>query len=221
MSERRIGRRTALMAIAAAGGAALASRGRADMPPSTSYDVFREDSLIGGQRQTFVPMEGGFSSTVRTDIAVKLMGLTVYRYVQDGTDRWQAGRLREAAFRTDDNGLQTEVRLAASDQGLVVSGPAGRYAAPLGTMTDLCFWNVAIVGQKQLIDSQNGELGPITCAPGVEETVERAGKRVAAMRYTVTGTKGRGGTLWYDADGLLLRSIVRTKGEVLEFRLRG
>lgn len=221
MNQRGIRRRTALVGAMVVGSAVLAARAKGEVPPSTSYDVLRDGTPIGSQTMAFTPDRDGFSSAIRTDIAVKLMGLTVYRYVQDGIDRWRDGRLRDATIRTDDNGRRTEVRVATNGGGLAVSGPAGRYAVPADAMTDQSFWNIAVMRQSELIDSQNGELAPITCEPAIEETVERAGARVAAVRYTVTGTKGRGGTLWYDANGLLLRSIVRTKGEVLEFRLRG
>ena len=38
-------------------------------------------------------------------------------------------------------------------------------------MTDVCFWNIAIATQRQIIDGQNGDLGPLRAVPPVEETI--------------------------------------------------
>ena len=88
---------------------------------------------------------------------------------------------------TDDNGSKTVVRLREEAGALQVDGPAGTYTTALGTMTDVCFWNIAITTQRQIIDGQNGELGPVRTVPPVEETITVLGRPLPTTRYGFTG----------------------------------
>lgn len=208
-------------------GAALAMPGRlrgeptpaVDPIPSCEFEILRKGSKIGEQSLVFTPSEAGFTSASNIGIRVKVLGVTAYRYDQDGRESWIDGRLREAAASTDDNGKRTRVTVSPSGAGLTVDGPQGRYDVPVGAMTDLAFWAPAIMRQKRIIDAQTGELSPIEVAPPVAETIEVNGRRIAATRFQITGTKGRAGTLWYDSDDRLWRSLITTHGHQLEFRL--
>ncbi len=86
-------------------------------------------------------------------------------------------------------------------------------------MTDLSFWNQAITRGQPLIDSQNGELIKIEVKAGTAERIEVQGRMVDAERFAMAATKGRSGTVWYDADGNLIKAIVLTRGETLNYEL--
>ena len=45
------------------------------------------------------------------------------------------------------------------------------------------------------------------------------GQTVEARRFSMTGTKGRSGSVWYDDAGSLVKAIVTTRGETLEYQL--
>ena len=45
------------------------------------------------------------------------------------------------------------------------------------------------------------------------------GQPVEARRFSMTGTKGRSGTVWYDDAGSLVKAVVITRGETLEYQL--
>ena len=43
------------------------------------------------------------------------------------------------------------------------------------------------------------------------------GQTIEARRFNMAGTKGRSGTLWYDDAGSLVRAVVVTRGETLDY----
>lgn len=183
------------------------------------FDVHRKGTKIGEHVLLFTRTAGGQHVASHVDLVVKLAFVTAYRYRQDARDEWQGGVLVGTSIETDDNGAVTKVTAEAQGERLYVSGPEGDYALAVGAMTDLNFWNTAIVRQDRLIDSQNGELIAVAVRPDGMERVEVRGQPVEASRYVMSGTKGRSGTIWYDKAGTLVKATVLTRGERLEYAL--
>ena len=157
--------------------------------------------------------------TSRLDLAVKVAFITAYRYEQTGEDVWEDDVLVQTRIKTNDDGKDSLVVAEARDGKLAVTGPTGNYDTALGAMTDLSFWNQAITRGQPLIDSQNGELIKIQVKAGTAERIEVQGRMVDAERFAMAATKGRSGTVWYDADGNLIKAIVLTRGETLNYEL--
>ena len=193
------------------------------VPRDLAFDVLRKGSRIGANEVRFRSTAGGgLEVATLLDLAVKVVLATVFSYRQEARDVWRDGRLVASDVETDDDGKRTTVRVReAADGRLGVEGPAGAYAAEPGTMTDLSFWNPAIVRQTRIIDGQNAELMPITLTAAVRETVTAGGRPVAAIRHGFATTKGREGSVWYDEAGRWLRAEYKTRGELLTFELRG
>jgi Family of unknown function (DUF6134) len=205
------------------GGVAAAGLGRAAradrLPPDLAFDVYRKGDRIGAHTISFAPAGAGERVTSRVELAVKMAFVTLYRYEQTGEDEWRDGVLVRTRIRTNDDGKDSLVEAETRRGKLVVSGPAGRYEAALGTMTDLNFWNEAITRQARLIDSQSGELIQIAVRPESTEAIPAQGRMVQARRFAMTGTKGRSGTVWYDPGGRLVKAAVVTRGETLGYEL--
>ena len=50
------------------------------------------------------------------------------------------------------------------------------------------------------------------------ETVDLGdGRQVAAIRYEMSGTQGRSGSIWYDDSGRFVRTSFVTRGERLDY----
>ena len=86
-------------------------------------------------------------------------------------------------------------------------------------MTDISFWNQAITQGPALIDSQTAELIKIQVEGGTKERIMVRGQFVEARRFSMTGTKGRSGGVWYDDAGSLVKAVVTTRGETLDYEL--
>jgi hypothetical protein len=86
-------------------------------------------------------------------------------------------------------------------------------------MTDISFWNLAITEQPRLIDSQSAELVPVRVKPDAIEAITVRGRTIQARRFAMTASRGRSGTAWYDEDGNLVKALVLTRGERLDYQL--
>ena len=189
------------------------------VPRDVVFNVFRKGSLIGTHAISFAGSSQRLQVTNRLDLAVKVAFITAYRYEQEGRDVWENDVLVQTSIRTNDDGKDTLVEAAARDGKLAVTGPNGGYAVDLGAMTDLSFWNQAITRGHPLIDSQSGELIRVEVMSGTRETMTVDGRSIEAEKFAMAASKGRSGSVWYDADGNLVKAIVLTRGETLQYEL--
>jgi hypothetical protein len=194
------------------GGSARQSR------PDLLFRVLRKGSEIGTHRVAFTPTSSGFDVDVAIELVVKVAFITVFRYRQTAHDSWQGGNLVAADYTTDDDGRQTSVHVRETHGRLRIDGAAGRREAPLGTMTDLSFWNESIIDAPRLVDSQTGELGIMRTEARRRERVTIKGRHVEAKRYSVSGSHDRGGHVWY-VDGQWVKASFITRGEALDYVL--
>ena len=214
-----IGRREALALV----GGGLLAVGMASpalaIPPDVAFKVFRKGTHIGMHTIQFASSGEGLAVTSRLELTVKVAFITAYSYEQTGRDEWKDDVLVRTRIETHDDGKDTIVVAEVRDGQLAVEGPTGNYTTPLGAMTDLSFWNEAITRGQPVIDSQTAELIKIAVEPGTHERIELRGQMVEARRFAMAATKGRSGTVWYDDAGNLVKAIVLTRGETLDYEL--
>ena len=104
-----IGRRGMVSGLAA--GAALAPAALLPKPAwagipgnrKLAFDVFRNGKPIGSHVLTFEQAGDGLTVRVSVDLAVRLLGLVVYRYQTRGTDTWRGNVLMAAPAETNDD----------------------------------------------------------------------------------------------------------------------
>jgi hypothetical protein len=222
MNGAAVRRRGVLAGLAWAGLSAVCGprAGRAaTLPEDRHFAVFRKGEQIGRHAATFRSTAVGLAVRHEIDLTVRFAFVPIYRYRQDAEDLWRDGRLVASEAETDDNGERTSVRVRERGGRLRCEGPKGVLEAALGTMTDLSYWNPAIVRQRGLIDSRLGELAPLVMAGGARETIEIDGRPVAARRWQMNPQGVEGGEVWYDEAGRIVKAVVRTRGEILDYRL--
>ncbi len=213
-----LARRTLVGGLATLGVAALVRPALAAPPQDVQFKVFREGSEIGTHRVGFRPTPGGFDVDVSIQLQVKIAFITVFRYSQTARDNWQDGNLVAAEYQTDDDGKRSTVRVRQDGSRLRVEGSAGSFQAPLGTMTDLSFWNLGIMQAPQLVDSQTGQIGTLKTGGRSADRLVIGGREVMADRYTVSGSQERAGRIWYVERQWVKASFV-TRGQALEYVL--
>lgn len=201
-----------------AGGLLWPGRPASAAPSSVAFRVFRKGDEIGMHTVTITPVADRIEVDVKIELAVKLAMITVFYYRQTARDTWRGGNLVAGRYRTDDDGKVTEMTLGEAEGRLRIDGAAGRSEAPLGTMTDLAFWNEEIIDAPQLVDSQTGKLGTIQIRAKDRDRITVRGRSVDATRYTVSSSEGRGGKVWY-ADGQWVKAAFVTRGEALDYEL--
>ena len=215
----RLGRRQAIALAGSGMVVGFVNRVVAAAPANIQLNVYRKGSLIGTHVIRFSQTSSILKVTSQIDLQVKVAFITVYSYQQTANDDWENGVLVRSRIQTNDDGKETLVQAEVRDGQLAVQGPSGSSTTQLGAMTDISFWNQAITQGPALIDSQTAELIKIQVEGGTKERIMVRGQAVEARRFSMTGTKGRSGSVWYDDAGSLMKAIVTTRGETLDYEL--
>ncbi len=192
-------------------------------PADRSFAISRDGDEIGRHDVRFAATTDGLEVKTTIDITVKVAFLTAFHFEQQARDLWRDGLLVESRVATNDNGTKSETLLRARGDNLSVEGGVENRMlhVPLGTMTDIAFWNLDIVRQRALVDLQRAKLLSLAARSGGAETIEVAGGHITAQRYTIDAESGRNGDIWFDDAGNWVKGLLATRGEKLAYHLRG
>jgi hypothetical protein len=209
-------RRTILAAMAATPLGAAAG----PIPPGNriAFDVARNGSRIGSHVLTFA-REGDVTRVdVAIDLAVRIVGIPVYRYTHRNTERWRGERLVTMASTTDRNGTPYRVRAEAKGASVEVDGTdGGRFSAPADIVTT-SYWHPGFI-QSRKLDTQGGKLLEVAITDRGEETIKAGGADIAARRWTIAGDLAL--DIWYDRGGLWSKlRFAGDDGSVIEYTKR-
>jgi hypothetical protein len=162
------------------------------------FQVWRSGSEIGQHRVTFA-RDGG-TLTVRSlfDIAIKLLGITVYRYKYQSEEVWHGNALAALTSTIDDNGTLHSVKAAAQDGKITITGPDAHetVAEPILPSTH---WNAQVIDASRVINTLNGKVDDIKLVPQGQESVPVGGGQDEATHYVYSGEIQA--ESWYDAAG--------------------
>ncbi|HVO03107.1 MAG TPA: DUF6134 family protein [Candidatus Cybelea sp.] len=194
---------TAFALISTAGFAAAAPA-EGDWPGRAGryvFDITRDGSAIGTQ-SIDVAQDGDKTIAVtESTVAVKMLGVTVYRMHQVITETYQGQKLVALVAETKDpDGLRT-VQLARD--GDHWSGLLGKKAVAFDCdCLASTMWQAASIAGPQIIEASQGKLQTITVEDRGSETLDLPEGRVLAHHLSVKGGIER--EVWYDAAGNLV-----------------
>lgn len=151
-----------------------------------SFRVLLGERTIGRHQFTLNPAgeEHEVHSEARFD--VRLLFLTAWSYRHEAIERWQGDCLLALESRTETNGESESVRAITEGQSLVVEHQAGRDEHD-GCIMSFAYWNPRILAAKRLLNSQTGELLPVTITSAAEESLAVRGEHLRARRHRITG----------------------------------
>jgi hypothetical protein len=163
-----------------------------------NFRVLLAGKEVGWHR--YIVREHGAATEVesRAQFDVRFLLLNAYRYRHTARERWRGACLDELESRTETNGRVEEVSAVAYDDTMAVDGPSGDARLP-GCVMSFAYWNPRILRATRLLNSQTGELVPVSVAERGTERVNVAGRSVAATRHRLSAPNLQI-DLWY-ADG--------------------
>ena len=182
-----------------------------------SFRVLLDGREIGSHAFTLVRRgeERELLSEARFEVGV--LFVKALRYVHRAEERWRGDCLVGLQSRTETNGEREWVAARREGARLVVERPAGREAHG-GCPWSFAYWDPAIVGATRLLNSQTGEMVPVTVRPLGAERLPVRGRPVEAQRHRITGP-GLAIDLWYaGAEWVALESTIR-QGRRLRYEL--
>ena len=183
------------------------------------FSVLLNGKAIGEHRFTLVPTPEGRRVISDAGFAVKIIGITAYRYRHHAEEQWRGDCLTALEASTDDDGKASRVRAQAGADGLVVVTATGTQPLPVCTMS-FAYWSPAIRTQTQLLNAQTGLLQPVQVTRMDTGAVDVRGRETMATRWRISGPASPV-DVWYSVDGdwLGLDSTV-AGGRQLSYRLK-
>lgn len=172
------------------------------------FTVLRNGEKIGRHDMSFSVDGDALKVDIKTDIAVKVLFVTAYRFEHEGHEIWQNGRLVRLWSQTNDDGKHHTLDATATDVALAVVGDGNRTDAPVGIIP-ASLWNEGILSGGTVLNTLDGQPMAVQIQNMGQEAVDVRGKSTPANHFVVTGGLER--ELWFDAQNVLVK--VRFKGE--------
>jgi len=201
--------------VVSAGAVTAPDEGKAE---SWKFKVYLDDSEIGYHNFLLTEQDGRQQLTTEAEFRVKFLFITAYKYEHFNEETWQGDCLQEIRSETDANGKKFAVRGVQSPDGFEVEADNSRNQVN-GCVKTFAYWNPDILEEPELLNSQTGEILPVTIEPVALETLTVRGEETPAQRYRVLA-KNMELDIWYSEDRrwLALESTVKG-GRKLRYEL--
>lgn len=180
-----------------------------------SFDIIRSGSNIGQHNVRVDAVDSGLKASTNIAIAVKVLGITAYRYQLDYEELYDgAGQLVSLSGTANDNGKRSYVKAQRSGDTIEVdstefSGPTSGAAMPTS------YWKRASLERTPWISTQTGKLLNVAVTP-ITSGEGPAG--ASAFRSSDGGKFDV--SLFYDARGEWVGTAFDAGGERATYRLR-
>jgi hypothetical protein len=165
---------------------------------SWNFRVTLDGREIGQHRFTLTTTGDARELRSEARFDVRVLFVSAYRYFHEAVERWNGGCLDSLVARTETNGERQDVSASARGDRLVVERP-DRRDEHRGCVMSFAYWNPGILQAHALLNSQTGELVPVTITAQGDDRVEVRGRTLSAQRHRIVAPNLRI-DLWY-ADG--------------------
>ncbi len=173
---------------------------------SWTFRVLLDNREIGQHRFTLDGPEDQRELKSEARFDVRLLFINAYRYRHEAVEHWNGNCLRSLASRTETNGEHLAVSAVTEGSRLVVANAAGR-SEHEGCVMSFAYWNPQILNATHLLNSQTGELVPVTVTAQGAETVVVRGQPRAARHYRISGPDLRIDVWYADEDWVALEAL--------------
>jgi len=199
-------RRHALKLLA--GGATVLGLGGLGGMPARACDLFprqdgwrflvlRHGNVIGEHRFDFSRRDGDFVVEVAIDIAVEMLGLTLFRFTHRAEEVWRDGWLQSLVTATDDDGTLWRVESERRD-GALRGRVNGVGFDVSGFVVPASLWHRDTPRSQALFGTIDGRVKVVRSEDLGEQAVPVGGQPVPARHWRLTGELQR--DIWYGPD---------------------
>ncbi len=180
------------------------------------FRILRDGDDIG--RHTMIARRDGSRLTVEIDIAiaVKILGITAYRYELKNREVWEDGRIHSIDSRVNDDGDNGFCRVRREADILMVEGSGYSGPAPVDAATT-SYWTADFLTRGVWISTQSGQPLTVSATDQGAETIATGAGDVQAQRWRISGDLEL--ELWYDAAGDWTANAFDAGGETGRYRL--
>jgi len=165
---------------------------------SWNFRVLLDDRPIGQHQFRLVTNGETRELTSEAKFDVKVLFISAYRYQHEARERWMGDCLDTLTARTEINGERKNVQANTDGPRMTVQRPEGRDTHS-GCVMTFAYWNPRILEATRLLNSQTGELLPVTVTREGEESLAIQGRPQRAERHRIRAPQMQI-DVWY-ADG--------------------
>ena len=149
-------------------------------------------------------------------VAVKLLGIVVWRQEAVRTEEWQRNRLVSFDGVTVTNGKRLELHGEARGDHFVISAPRGTIEAP-ATVHPSNPWSAMVLEPGAMMSTSTGEVSTVGVIGGEVQTVELDGTKRRLRQFDIIGSKHR--VVWLDAKRVPVAFRTEERGAAVDFIL--
>jgi hypothetical protein len=206
--------RTAFLGALLAG---LSGPAFADSAQSYTYTIQHpEYGDIGTYVDTVVQDGDVRRVETRMRVAVKVLGIVMFREEADRTEIWHGDRLVGFDGVTTTNGERMEVHGKAQGDVFLIQSPRGTEVAPADIFpTDP--WAAGKAEPKVMMSTKSGKVFEVKAAANAPAKVSLYGSEVAVRHYEFQTDKHE--DVWVDRHGIPVRFRTVEKGNPIDFVL--
>lgn len=172
---------------------------------------------IGTLTDTVDRSADGTRIDLQLRIAVKLVGIVVYRQDADITAIMHGDKLVSLESVTDKDGQHLEVHGKAEFGGFAVNATAGSFTGP-ATTAPSSPWLLTRTGRGTLIYPSTGRIRDAQVSGGEVETISMDGVAVSLRHFVVTGLNRE--DVWLDSAGIPVMFRSFEDGTPIDFVLQ-
>jgi hypothetical protein len=202
--------------------AAISPAAGADGPPygqTLSFAVMREGQPIGSHKLVFERDGAQLKVSTSIDLAVKIAGITAYRYSHTAQEVWAGDALVSLTSRTADDGKTYAVQANRTADGIVVQAEGAKRIVLPATIVPSSHWNVRQVSQTVLLNTQKGIEARVKVIALGREAVKTSSHTVQAMHYRYDGDLKM--DQWFDDRSRWVKTSFKgADGSTIEYVLR-
>lgn len=198
-------RRTFMTGSAAlAAGTALPRPAFATQRAFRKFRVLRAGKEMGTHSLSATLGDQGFQIDIRIELAVKVLGITAYRYTLINREIWRDGTIQSVNSRVNDDGTDEFCKIQRDGDQLRISGSRYTGTQPEDAVTT-SYYDMSFLKRRPWISTQSGAALPVDISD------QGGGK------WQVTGDLQT--TLVYDDRGEWMGSIFDAGGETATYQL--
>jgi len=190
--------------------------------PALAGDVYeyRIEHPLYGEIGTYTNVvdHSGDVTDVRSElhIAVRIVGVVVYRQEAQRVERWRNDRLVGFDGVTITNGNRVEVHGAARGSNFAVTTPRGTVLAP-GNIHPSNPWSPMVLNSQVMLSTRTGAVIPARVSGGEEASVSLGGNTLRLRQYEIDSDKRQ--FAWFDDRGVPMAFRTVEDGTPIDFIL--
>jgi Family of unknown function (DUF6134) len=156
------------------------------------------------------------SVSIVTDLTVKVLFVTAYRFQYTASERWLNGRLVALNATTDDNGTRHQVSVVTAGTTLQIDAD-GKTARLDRTIIPATLWNPELMRRPVMLDTQEGQVLPLTVVDQGPEDLTIDSRVIKAHHYIMKSKYSQ--DVWYDDQQHLVQvKLIGPDGSVIMYK---